>query len=98
MYIMYLWIHNYDFFLSGEHSKITLNTQNVFIESTATDLHKVTFTLKESRFFGLPPNPLFFKFRKECCLMTTCVLCTVVQDVAIVVSIASRKRTVNVTY
>ena len=50
MYIMYLWIHNSDFFLSGEHSKITLNTQNVFIESTATDLHKVTFRLKESRF------------------------------------------------
>ena len=46
---MYLWIHN-DLFLSGEHSKITLNTRNVFIESTATDLHKVTFRLTESRF------------------------------------------------
>ena len=31
------------FFLlhAGEHSKITLKTRNVFIESTATDLHKV---------------------------------------------------------
>ena len=40
----------YDLCLSGEHSKITLNTQNVFIESTATDLHKVTFRLNERRF------------------------------------------------
>lgn len=36
--------HSYtlSFSLVGEHSKITLNTRNVFIESTATDLHKVT--------------------------------------------------------
>ena len=27
--------------LVGDHSKITLSTKNVFIESTATDLHKV---------------------------------------------------------
>lgn len=26
--------------INGEHSKITLNTKNVFIECTATDLHK----------------------------------------------------------
>lgn len=98
MYIMYLWIHNYDFFLSGEHSKITLNTQNVFIESTATDLHKVTFSLKESRF-----KPMGFLgchlilFSSNSGRMTKCVLRTVVQDAAIVVAIASRKRTVNVT-
>ena len=29
-------------YFPGEHSKITLNTKNVFIECTATDLHKVT--------------------------------------------------------
>lgn len=27
--------------INGEHSKITLNTKNVFIECTATDLTKV---------------------------------------------------------
>lgn len=31
--------------INGEHSKITLNTQNVFIESTATDLHKAKIVL-----------------------------------------------------
>ena len=46
----YVFMDTYDLFLSGEHSKITLNTRNVFIESTATDLHKVTFRLDESRF------------------------------------------------
>ena len=30
--------------LVGDHSKITLSTKNVFIESTATDLHKVNNT------------------------------------------------------
>ena len=54
-------MNTYDLFLSGEHSKITLNTRNVFIESTATDLHKVTFRLYESRFkpigfLGCHPN------------------------------------------
>lgn len=29
--------------INGEHSKITLNTKNVFIECTATDLTKVIF-------------------------------------------------------
>lgn len=29
------------FFYSGDHSKITLNTKNVFIETTANDLNKV---------------------------------------------------------
>ncbi|KAK3746555.1 hypothetical protein QZH41_017032 [Actinostola sp. cb2023] len=31
--------------INGEHSKITLNTKNVFIESTATDLHKAKIVL-----------------------------------------------------
>ncbi|CAD5114391.1 DgyrCDS3526 [Dimorphilus gyrociliatus] len=31
--------------INGEHSKITLNTKNVFIESTATDLNKATIVL-----------------------------------------------------
>lgn len=34
-------IFNHMLRMLGEHSKITLNTRNVFIESTATDLHKV---------------------------------------------------------
>lgn len=34
-------IFNHMLHMLGEHSKITLNTRNVFIESTATDLHKV---------------------------------------------------------
>lgn len=31
--------------INGEHSKITLKTRNVFIESTATDLHKAKIVL-----------------------------------------------------
>ncbi|XP_031564796.1 phenylalanine--tRNA ligase beta subunit-like [Actinia tenebrosa] len=31
--------------INGEHSKITLDTKNVFIESTATDLHKAKIVL-----------------------------------------------------
>ena len=31
--------------INGEHSKITLNTRNVFIESTATDLTKAKIVL-----------------------------------------------------
>lgn len=31
--------------INGEHSKITLNTKNVFIECTATDLHKAEIVL-----------------------------------------------------
>lgn len=31
--------------INGDHSKISLNTKNVFIESTATDLHKATVVL-----------------------------------------------------
>lgn len=31
--------------INGEHSKITLNTKNVFIEITATDLHKAKIVL-----------------------------------------------------
>ncbi|KHJ98420.1 phenylalanine--tRNA ligase, beta subunit [Oesophagostomum dentatum] len=31
--------------INGEHSKITLNTKNVFIEATATDLQKATVVL-----------------------------------------------------
>ncbi|XP_078696780.1 phenylalanine--tRNA ligase beta subunit-like [Branchiostoma floridae x Branchiostoma belcheri] len=31
--------------INGEHSKITLNTKNVFIECTATDLHKAKMVL-----------------------------------------------------
>ncbi|XP_056018225.1 phenylalanine--tRNA ligase beta subunit-like isoform X2 [Ostrea edulis] len=31
--------------INGDHSKITLNTKNVFIECTATDLNKATITL-----------------------------------------------------
>jgi phenylalanyl-tRNA synthetase beta chain len=31
--------------INGEHSKITLNTKNVFIECTATDLHKAQIVL-----------------------------------------------------
>lgn len=31
--------------INGEHSKITLNTKNVFIECTATDLHKAEVVL-----------------------------------------------------
>lgn len=34
------WIYNL-----GDHSKITLNTRNVFIECTATDLHKAEVVL-----------------------------------------------------
>ena len=34
-------IFNHMLRMLGEHSKITLNTRNVFIESTATDIHKV---------------------------------------------------------
>lgn len=34
-------IFNHMLRMLGEHSKITLKTRNVFIESTATDLHKV---------------------------------------------------------
>ncbi|KAK6016762.1 phenylalanine--tRNA ligase, beta subunit, partial [Ostertagia ostertagi] len=30
--------------INGEHSKITLNTKNIFIEATATDLQKVFFS------------------------------------------------------
>lgn len=33
-------------FLLGEHSKITMNTTNVFIECTATDLHKAEVVLE----------------------------------------------------
>lgn len=32
--------------INGEHSKITLNTKNVFIEITATDLHKAKIVLE----------------------------------------------------
>ncbi|XP_035696537.1 phenylalanine--tRNA ligase beta subunit-like [Branchiostoma floridae] len=31
--------------INGEHSKITLNTKNIFIECTATDLHKAKMVL-----------------------------------------------------
>merc|ERR1711973_231558 len=31
--------------INGDHSKITLNTKNVFIEITATDLHKANIVL-----------------------------------------------------
>ena len=31
--------------INGDHSKITLNTKNVFIECTATDLHKAEIVL-----------------------------------------------------
>lgn len=31
--------------INGDHSKITLNTKNVFIECTATDLHKAQIVL-----------------------------------------------------
>merc|ERR1719494_1037236 len=31
--------------INGDHSKITLQTRNVFIESTATDLHKAKVVL-----------------------------------------------------
>lgn len=31
--------------INGDHSKITLNTRNVFIECTATDLHKAEIVL-----------------------------------------------------
>lgn len=31
--------------IKGDHSKITLNTKNVFIECTATDLHKAEIVL-----------------------------------------------------
>ena len=31
--------------INGEHSKITLNTRNVFIECTATDMHKAEIVL-----------------------------------------------------
>lgn len=31
--------------IEGDHSKITLNTKNVFIECTATDLHKAEIVL-----------------------------------------------------
>lgn len=31
--------------INGDHSKITLNTRNIFIESTATDLNKAKITL-----------------------------------------------------
>lgn len=33
------------YLLTGEHSKITLNTKNVFIEATATDLTKAKVVL-----------------------------------------------------
>ena len=39
-------------FLIGEHSKITLDTKNVFIESTATDLHKVMRYILLSKWFN----------------------------------------------
>ena len=39
---MYEWII---FFCSGDHSKITLDTRNVFIEVTATDLTKAKIAL-----------------------------------------------------
>ena len=31
--------------INGDHSKITLATKNIFIECTATDLHKARITL-----------------------------------------------------
>lgn len=34
----------YTLSFTGEHSKITLNTKNVFIEATATDLQKVSIS------------------------------------------------------
>ncbi len=43
-YIQYLAI--YDLFLSpGDHTKITLNTRNVFIDITATDITKANIVL-----------------------------------------------------
>lgn len=39
-YLAVFYCHFLYIFL-GEHSKITLDTKNIFIECTATDLHKV---------------------------------------------------------
>lgn len=47
----------------GEHSKITLQTKNIFIEATATDLQKVRCFLTDSPMF---PALLFYLFLGHC--------------------------------
>lgn len=40
--------------INGDHSKITLDTKNVFIECTATDLTKVCYCIRGSSWSKVP--------------------------------------------
>lgn len=63
--------------LVGEHSKITLNTKNVFIESTATDLHKVISCIQEWMCSCLLPVVMFIAMINYCKLFKVFEKCTV---------------------
>lgn len=43
----YSFFYLFCFLYLGDHSKITLNTKNVFIEITATDIHKVSWYFRQ---------------------------------------------------
>ncbi|XP_029473170.1 phenylalanine--tRNA ligase beta subunit-like [Rhinatrema bivittatum] len=72
--------------INGDHSKITLNTRNVFIECTATDLTKglILPNLLNALFLGKPSSLAHSPKSPEYPLIPVSSLCKIVLDILVI--------------